>query len=142
MSERNRLCVYTHSANGQIFYVGQGNARRPHNFSAATRGTRWRAHVERHGRPKITIHAWADNRTEAQRIEAELIAAYNPPCNVRRFDCRTYTDARPDAAPIAFRIRPTLKQALAKAAAADRRSVSGMVEILLEEALKARGYFK
>jgi hypothetical protein len=45
-------------------------------------------------------------------------------------------------APIAFRIKPTLKQALVKAAAADRRSVSGIVEILLEEALKARGYFK
>jgi hypothetical protein len=24
------ICVYTHSANGKIFYVGQGNSRRPY----------------------------------------------------------------------------------------------------------------
>jgi hypothetical protein len=45
-------------------------------------------------------------------------------------------------APIAFRIRPSLKKALAEAAEADRRSVSGMVEVLLEEILKTKGYLK
>jgi hypothetical protein len=39
-----------------------------------------------------------------------------------------------------FRIRPTLKQALVEVAADDRRSVAGIVEILLEEALKARAH--
>jgi len=45
-------------------------------------------------------------------------------------------------APIAFRIKPSLKNALEAAAEADRRSVSAMVEILLEESLKERGYLK
>lgn len=41
-------------------------------------------------------------------------------------------------APIAFRIKPSLKHALSEAAEKDRRSVSSMVEILLEEALETR----
>jgi hypothetical protein len=41
-------------------------------------------------------------------------------------------------ASIAFRIKPSLKRAFEAAAEADRRSVSAMVEMLLEEALKAR----
>lgn len=45
-------------------------------------------------------------------------------------------------APIAFRIKPSLKRALEAAAEADRRSVSAMVEVLLEESLKAKGFLK
>ncbi len=45
-------------------------------------------------------------------------------------------------APIAFRIKPSLKRALQAAAESDRRSVSAMVEVLLEESLKARGFLK
>jgi len=45
-------------------------------------------------------------------------------------------------APIAVRIKPSLKRALAKAAEADRRTISAMVEMLIEEALQARGYLE
>ena len=43
---------------------------------------------------------------------------------------------------IAVRTTPSLKRALAKAAEADRRTVSGMVEMLIEEGLRARGFLK
>jgi len=45
-------------------------------------------------------------------------------------------------APLSIKIRPSLKQALEAGAAADRRSVSAYVEIVLEEAMKAKGYLK
>ena len=46
------------------------------------------------------------------------------------------------SAPLAFRVRPSLKSAIADAAEADRRSVSAMIEVLLEEILKAKGFLK
>jgi hypothetical protein len=45
-------------------------------------------------------------------------------------------------APIAFRIKRSPKRALEAAAEADHRSVSAMVEILLEESLKEKGFLK
>jgi|AmaraimetFIIA100_FD_contig_51_3167700_length_819_multi_2_in_0_out_0_2 hypothetical protein len=43
---------------------------------------------------------------------------------------------------IAFRITPSLKRSLAKAADADRRTVSAFIEMLIEEGLQARGFLK
>ncbi len=48
----------------------------------------------------------------------------------------------PRAAPLSVRIKPSVKLALDKAAKADRRSVSAMTEMLLEEILKAKGFLK
>ena len=45
-------------------------------------------------------------------------------------------------APIAIRITPSIKDAISKAAEDESRSLSAMVQILLEEALKERGYLK
>jgi hypothetical protein len=45
-------------------------------------------------------------------------------------------------APLSIRIKPSVKLALDKAAEADRRSVSAMAEMLLEEILKAKGFLK
>jgi len=48
MSERKRLCVYSHSANGQIFYVGSGEpGRRPYERHGRT--PRWLSHIKRCG---------------------------------------------------------------------------------------------
>jgi hypothetical protein len=44
--------------------------------------------------------------------------------------------------PLAFRIKPSLKRAVESAAEADGRSVSAMVERLLEEILTAKGFLK
>lgn len=42
--------------------------------------------------------------------------------------------------PLGFRIERELKEALVKAARDDRRSVSSLVEILIENWLRERGY--
>jgi hypothetical protein len=43
---------------------------------------------------------------------------------------------------LSLRISPETREAIAKAAAEDRRTVSSMTEVLLIEALTARGYLK
>jgi len=43
-------------------------------------------------------------------------------------------------APLGFRVDPEIKAALERAAVADGRSVSAMVERLLAEGLRRRGY--
>ena len=45
-------------------------------------------------------------------------------------------------APLGLRITPTLKSALESAAAADRRSVASMAELILEEWLTEKGYLE
>lgn len=42
--------------------------------------------------------------------------------------------------PLGFRIEPRLKEALVRAAKDDRRSVSSMVEIVIEKWLTEKGY--
>ena len=42
--------------------------------------------------------------------------------------------------PLGFRIEPELKDALVRAAKDDRRSVSSMVEIIIEKWLTEKGY--
>jgi hypothetical protein len=44
--------------------------------------------------------------------------------------------------PLSFRIKASLMRAIAEVAEADQRTVSRMVEMLLEEALQARGVLK
>jgi hypothetical protein len=44
--------------------------------------------------------------------------------------------------PIAFRGTPSLKRALEEAAEADRRSMSALVEVLLEAAMREKGFLK
>jgi hypothetical protein len=60
-----RLCVYSHSADGEVFYVGQGNSQR--TYERASRTPRWHAHVveESGGGYEITIHAWTADKAEA-----------------------------------------------------------------------------
>ena len=44
--------------------------------------------------------------------------------------------------PLGFRIEPELKDALVRAAKDDRRSVSSMVEIIIEQWLTEKGYIE
>jgi predicted HicB family RNase H-like nuclease len=48
----------------------------------------------------------------------------------------------PRAMPMSFRITHSLKTALESAAAAERRSVSQLIELELEAAMKAKGFLK
>jgi hypothetical protein len=91
MSERKQLCVYTHSANGKVFYVGQGTRFRP--SGRGSRSQAWKAHVRNAGGYDINIVHWTDDRDEAVRIESELIAAYPSACNFEKHDRRTFPKA-------------------------------------------------
>jgi hypothetical protein len=82
MSERKSLCVYTHSANGRVFYVGQGNRFRPQG--RASRSRAWHAHVKAAGAYEINVVHWTDDRDEALRVESELIAAHPSACSMTR----------------------------------------------------------
>ena len=79
MTGRKRFCVYTHSANGGIFYVGSGTSARPYDRWGRT--PRWRDHVKAVGNYDVGVHLWTDNRTEASKVENELIVAHAPTCN-------------------------------------------------------------
>jgi predicted HicB family RNase H-like nuclease len=50
--------------------------------------------------------------------------------------------AEPRDTPISFRVKPSLKKALENAAAADRRSMSQLIILELEDAMKSKGYLK
>ena len=112
MSERKHLCVYSHSANGQIFYVGQ---RQPARLYSRERNPRRHEHVKRVGEYEIDIHAWTDDRAEAQRIEAEMIAAHDPLCNFRKSDSSKRTCTASDF--LGLRLDAEVKAELEKMAA-------------------------
>jgi hypothetical protein len=50
--------------------------------------------------------------------------------------------AETKTAPVNLRMQPSLKRALKKAAADDRRSVTGLIEKLLYDYLRKKGYLK
>ena len=50
--------------------------------------------------------------------------------------------SEPRDTPISFRVKPSLKKALETAAAEDRRSMSQLIILELEEAMKAKGFLK
>jgi hypothetical protein len=81
MSGARQWYVYTHEANGKVFYVGYGGPNRPYDRA---RTMRWSAHARQHGAYEIKIHARTGDLAEAQRIERELISAYRPPGNAKR----------------------------------------------------------
>jgi hypothetical protein len=140
MSERERLCVYTHSANGQIFYVGYGAPLRP--YTRATRNSRWRDHVKRAGEYEIAIRAWTYDRAEAQRIESEMISAHNPFCNILKSDNRIFAIEKYVRVGLSLKIKPSLKAAIVKAAQEDGRTVAQIAERILEAAMREGGYLK
>lgn len=79
---RQQLCVYTHSANGKVFYVGSGSRARAFNHSNRT--PRWHTQAEAAGGVETNIIVWTEDRAEAQRIEAEMIMTHKPACNVHK----------------------------------------------------------
>jgi hypothetical protein len=46
------------------------------------------------------------------------------------------------SSPIGIRVTPSVKEAAEKAAAADHRSLASLIELLLIEHLKAKGFLK
>jgi hypothetical protein len=76
----DQFCVYTHSLNGTVFYVGKGRAQRP--FEQRYRTAKWQAHVESIGGAyDVTILAWFDSEQGATQAEIEKIKELRPCCN-------------------------------------------------------------
>jgi hypothetical protein len=79
-----KYCVYTHSWDGKVFYVGRRGKPRPDSFWA--RSPAWRKHVASCDNYEINICARTDDKNEAAKIEREMIIAHNPKCNIRMRD--------------------------------------------------------
>lgn len=71
-----KYCVYTHSLNGIVFYVGMGlTIYRPENFRC--RSKYWKDFVKNNTKNiKINIVKTFDNREDALKLEKELIIHY------------------------------------------------------------------
>lgn len=134
MSE-GKYCVYTHEANGHVFYVGAGRPLRA--YSKEGRTLRWHQHVARARSYEVKIIRETEDRAEAIAIEARLIKELSPATNVRG----KAIQRRP---PYSFSVRldADVRAALDAAAAAEDRQDARLARILIREGLRARGYLK
>lgn len=69
------FCAYYHSKpNGEIFYIGIGNEKRPYDF--AKRNTYWKNIVAKYGKPQVKVLAEWDSAEEAKQHEIVLISCF------------------------------------------------------------------
>lgn len=81
--EADKFCVYTHSVNGAIFYIGQGRGSRP--LETTNRNRRWRAHMAAHGGCfDVQILGWYSTKHAASAAETEAIVSHRPLANVQK----------------------------------------------------------
>ena len=75
MNKRDKV-VYIHKRkeDGQIFYVGMGNIKRPYSFT--NRNKMWNKYVEKYGKPDVEIVKGYLTKDEALTLERKLIAKY------------------------------------------------------------------
>ncbi len=79
--ESSRVCVYTHSIDGIVFYVGKGVCYRP--FEASRRNERWSAAVEAAGGIfDVDILGWFGTDQEACTRELQEIQSRKPSANL------------------------------------------------------------
>lgn len=78
----DKYCVYTHSINGDIFYVGQGLSDRP--FDHRSRNNAWKAITAGVGAGAIDVEIvdWYETAAEALEVEKNLISTLRPVANV------------------------------------------------------------
>ena len=74
-----KYCVYTHSSNGEVFYVGQGHPTRP--FMLSARNHYWEDYVQALPSYEITIVFWTNDHTEARQEALRLMTSLKPYCN-------------------------------------------------------------
>lgn len=75
-------CVYTHSLNGDVFYVGQGKPRRPYDFSS--RNHVWNEMVDSREDVEVRIVEWFRTQDDALTAERKLIRELRPRANYSR----------------------------------------------------------
>ena len=74
------FCVYTHSHNGKIFYVGKGKGYRP--LSSADRHAAWNSVTSLMDSFDVDIVKWFENEKDAYDFEKLLTMKYKPEGNV------------------------------------------------------------
>lgn len=69
-------CVYRHSRSldGEVFYIGMGNSRRPYQTSG--RNVFWNNYVNKYGDYKVEVLCDKISRVEAVELEKSLISYY------------------------------------------------------------------
>jgi len=79
--EKGRVCVYTHSVDGIVFYVGKGVCYRP--FETSRRNKLWGDAVEKSGGVfDVDILGWFDNDQQARSRELQEIQSRKPTANL------------------------------------------------------------
>lgn len=73
-------CVYTHSANGKVFYVGCGRGNRP--YSADNRNYLWHKKVAQVGSFHVRIVQYYVDKDDALKRERVLILKHAADCNI------------------------------------------------------------
>jgi hypothetical protein len=136
MTDCGQLCVCTHSANGKVFYVGHGMLGRAYDRHSRT--PCWKDYVKKVGAFETVIQMQTDDRVEAQKIEAELIAAHKPFCNGRKVPGRPKTVT----IPFAVRLKPDAHTALIEAGAAEERPAAWVAQRAIIQWLKESGWLK
>lgn len=76
----NQFCVYSHSVNGVVFYVGHGKCERP--FCLISRNRPWMNFIKGKKTLEVTLHSWHRSKKEALKFELELIKKLKPKCNI------------------------------------------------------------
>lgn len=76
---KNKHYVYTHSFEGVVFYVGQGN--RDRTSSRFGRNEAWQKFVKNSGSFDVEVISSHTSKTEARIAEAKLIMKLQPSCN-------------------------------------------------------------
>lgn len=80
MKISKKYCVYAHSCDGDIVYVGSGTPARAFSIDEKSRTKRWRDAVD--GRPvTVTIFSQHDERADAYECEADHILGLQPAGN-------------------------------------------------------------
>lgn len=77
----HKFCVYAHSINGQVFYVGMGRARR--TLEMESRNSIWTGIVKKSDSFDSTILSWYRSSKLARRAEASEIRRLKPIANVQ-----------------------------------------------------------
>ena len=73
-------CVYTHSIDGNVFYVGAGKVKRA--FDEGNRNKKWKAITKEHRTYDIEILYETKDRNEAILREREEISKRRPKANI------------------------------------------------------------
>lgn len=96
-----KYCVYSHSVDGEIFYIGCGTLLRPLILSGggssySGRNRFWEDVVTKHGYFDVTILHWFDSKREAIAREKELISEHKPVGNPQRRPRKKNTKSQQD----------------------------------------------